>query len=78
MSTMAAQPLTGSAAWHRRDLARSTDWIRPISVAAVAELDTALAAVKARGLAWADITRKDSAPRGGAGARRGRSRAEHG
>ena len=51
MSTMAAEPLRGAAVWHGRDLARSTDWIRPISAAAVAELDAALASVKARDLA---------------------------
>ena len=59
MGTIAEQPLTGPAAWLGPDLARSTDWIRPFSAAAVAELDGALAAVKARGLAWRDITRKD-------------------
>src|SRR5262249_27244760 len=59
MSTIDVKPLTGSAAWHGRDLARSTDSIRRISAAAVAELDAALASVKARGLAWADITRED-------------------
>src|SRR5215467_457898 len=59
MSTISVKPLTGPAAWHGRDLARSTDWIHPISAAAVAELDAALASVKARGLAWADIRRED-------------------
>src|SRR5215475_15147305 len=59
MSTISVKPLTGSVAWHGRDLARSMDWIRPISAAAVAELDAALASVKARGLAWTDITRAD-------------------
>jgi|SRR5262252_1645990 len=59
MSTISVKPLTGPSAWHGRDLARSTDWIRPISAAAVAELDAALASVKARGLAWADIRRED-------------------
>src|SRR5215470_2863373 len=38
MSTISVKPLTGPAAWHGRDLARSTDWIHPISAAAVAEL----------------------------------------
>ena len=59
MSTMAAEPLRGAAVWHGRDLARSTDWIRPISAAAVAELDAALAVVKGRDLAWTDITKRD-------------------
>jgi hypothetical protein len=59
MPTVAAQPLTGAAVWHGRDLARSTDWVRPISSAAVAELEAALARVKARGLAWRDLRRED-------------------
>src|SRR5262245_38815399 len=69
MSTTSVKPLTGSAAWRGGDLARSTDWIRPISAAAVAELDAALASVKARGLAWTDITRQDF-PLAGSGAER--------
>ena len=64
MSTISAQPLIGPAAWHGRDMARSTDWIRPISAAAVTELDAALAAVNARGLAWRDIRREDFPLRG--------------
>ena len=64
MSTISTQPLIGPAAWHGRDMARSTDWIRPISAAAVTELDAALAAVNARGLAWRDIRREDFPLRG--------------
>jgi Taurine catabolism dioxygenase TauD, TfdA family len=64
MSTMTARPITGPAAWHGHDLARSTDWIRSITAAAVGELDDALAAVKARGLAWRDIRREDFPLRG--------------
>ena len=59
MSATTARPLTGAAVWHGRDLARSTDWILPVSAAAVAELDAALAAVTARGLAWREIRRED-------------------
>ena len=59
MSTITARPITGAAAWRGSDLAQSTDWICPISAAAVAELDAALNGVKARGLAWRDITRAD-------------------
>ena len=55
MATMTAQPLEGPAAWPGADLARSTDWIWPISAAAAAELDAALQGVKRRGLAWRDI-----------------------
>ena len=59
MATMTAQPLEGPAAWRGADLARSTDWIWPISAAAAEELDAALRAVKRRGLAWRDIRRED-------------------
>ena len=37
MATVTAQPLSGPAAWVGSDLAKSTDWIRPISSAAVRE-----------------------------------------
>jgi hypothetical protein len=59
MATMTAQPLGGPAAWRGADLARSTDWIWPVSDATVAELDAAVAGVKRRGLAWRDIRRED-------------------
>ena len=59
MATMTAQPLGGPAAWQGSDLARSTDWIWPVSDAAAAELDAALGVVKRRGLAWRDIRRED-------------------
>ena len=51
--------ITGPAAWHRDDLAGSTDWIRPLSPSALADLEAALRGVQARGLAWRDITRED-------------------
>ena len=59
MATVTARPLSEPAAWLGADLTRSTDWIRPISPAAVRELDAALRGVQARGLAWRDITRAD-------------------
>ncbi len=59
MATLAARPITGPAAWQGRDLERENDWIHPISPAAVAELEAALRAVQARGLAWRDMTRED-------------------
>lgn len=59
MATMTAQPLEGPAAWRGADLARTTDWIWPISAAAAGELDAALQGVKRRGLAWRDIRRED-------------------
>jgi Taurine catabolism dioxygenase TauD, TfdA family len=59
MSTTTAPPIGGRCAWRGAELATSSDWIRPISAAAIDELDAALRAVKARGLAWHDITRDD-------------------
>ena len=64
MATLTARPITGPVAWHGRDLEREKDWIRPISPAAVAELDAALRAVQTRGLRWRDITREDFPLRG--------------
>jgi len=59
MTTVAARPITGPAAWHGRDLERENGWIHTISPAAAAELEAALRAVQARGLAWRDMTRED-------------------
>ena len=59
MATIIAQPITGPAAWRGPELAGTTDWIRPITPADVAELDRALRSVKQRRLAWRDITRED-------------------
>src|SRR5881296_1238976 len=46
-------------AWLGRDMAASTEWIRPLSATAVAELDTALRAVERRGLAWPKFGAQD-------------------
>jgi Taurine catabolism dioxygenase TauD, TfdA family len=59
MSTVTARAISGPEAWHGSDLARTTDWIRPIPAAAIDEIDRAFHAVKARGLAWRDIRRED-------------------
>jgi hypothetical protein len=53
----ARQPIAGPCAWRGADL--GDDWIRPLPEGAVAEIDAALATVKARGLAWRDVTRAD-------------------
>ena len=53
--------MQGPMVWHGQDLARSTDWIRRFSPAAVEEIDAALRGVERRGLAWPDI-RKDDFP----------------
>jgi TfdA family taurine catabolism dioxygenase TauD len=53
------EPITGPAVWRGGDLAGSTDWIRPFSAAALAEIDAALRAVQARGLTWRDVRTAD-------------------
>lgn len=45
--------------WYGADLAKTDDWVHHLTDAEIAELATATAAVKARGLAIADITRDD-------------------
>ena len=53
------EPITGPTVWRGADLANSTDWIRPFSVAALAEIDAALRAVQSRGLAWRAVRTAD-------------------
>jgi len=48
-----------SPAWVGADLAASADWIWPVSAAAAAECEAALAAVRSRGLAWPNFGRED-------------------
>jgi hypothetical protein len=45
--------------WHGQELARSTDWIRRLSPAAIDEIDAALQGVERRGLAWPEIRKAD-------------------
>ena len=59
MSATTAPPITGPEVWRGEDLARSTDWIRPVTTAEVDELDAALRAVQRRGLDWPRLTRDD-------------------
>jgi hypothetical protein len=64
MSVTTAQPITGPEAWRGEDLARSTDWIHPVTAAEMEELDAALRGVQQRGLDWQKMTREDfSIPR---------------
>jgi len=51
--------LTTSPAWVGSELAGSTDWILPVSAAAIAEWDAALAGLARRGLAWPNFGRDD-------------------
>jgi hypothetical protein len=56
---MTHAPITGPVAWNGKDLQSSTRWIRDLTPAMVAELDTALQGVKAKGLDWAQVTREN-------------------
>jgi hypothetical protein len=46
-------------AWKGADLQHRTDWIRPFTLAELAEIDAAVQGVKRRGLDWVDVTRED-------------------
>jgi hypothetical protein len=59
MPGLTGQPMTGPFVWRGDDLARASDWIRPLSAAAIAELDAALRLVQQRGLGWRDVRKKD-------------------
>src|SRR5206468_8957716 len=52
-------PLTGPSVWLGKDIKNSKRWIRDLPKSAAAELDAALKVVKAKGLAWSQITRQD-------------------
>jgi hypothetical protein len=58
-SATTTRPILGPAAWRGEDLARTTDWIRPVSESEVEELDAALRSVRGRGLDWPAMTRDD-------------------
>lgn len=53
------QPVIDPAQWTGADLARRSDWQYHLSPAEIAELDAAVAGVRARGLDIKDITRAD-------------------
>src|SRR6476659_3217786 len=52
-------PLHVPAAWRGEELARGTDWIHDLTPAEVAEIDAAVEAARARGLALEDVSRAD-------------------
>ena len=52
-------PLTGPSVWLGKDIKNSKRWIRDLSPEHVGALDGALKAVKAKGLAWSQITQAD-------------------
>ena len=53
------EPIGGACVWHGSDIARSGRWRRRLSKAQLAELDDALAAARARGLAWEEMAAAD-------------------
>lgn len=57
--TVSYQPVSAPWVWNAAELASRDDWMFPLSPAALAEIDTALADVKRRGLAMDAITVAD-------------------
>jgi hypothetical protein len=56
--TAARAPIQGPCAWRGAEL-READWLRHLPAGAAAQIDGALAAVKARGLDWPSFGRDD-------------------
>src|SRR5258707_1150078 len=54
---MTRPPLTGPVAWQGKAIKNLKRWVLDLPKSAAAEIDTALKAVKAKGLAWSQITR---------------------
>jgi Taurine catabolism dioxygenase TauD, TfdA family len=48
-----------SPQWVGSDLSATTDWIRPVSAAAVAECEVALGSLRRRGLSWPNFGREE-------------------
>ena len=59
MSALNVEPMAGREAWQGNDMARSPDWIVPVSARAVDEIDAALRHLERRGLRWPDFGRDD-------------------
>lgn len=53
------RPIGGACVWHGGDMAGSARWRRRLSPVQLAELDAALAAARARGLAWQEMETAD-------------------
>lgn len=66
MNAPKRMPLTGDDAWRGADIVKSDAWLHPLSEAAIAEIDSALAQVNTSGLSWNAI-RKDTFPLGAFG-----------
>ena len=54
----APTPVGGASAWRGDEMARSSRWIQRLDARAIAEIDGALAAARAAGLAWHETTRE--------------------
>ena len=59
MPTIRRTPITEPAAWTRAELEADASWRLPLQPEHVADLDRALAAVKARGLPFHAVTQDD-------------------
>jgi hypothetical protein len=59
VSLILKQPITGPAAWRGADLVGDFTWLHQLSRASVAELDAALAHVKAQGLSFPHFSKED-------------------
>lgn len=55
----APRPVTGAHVWHGPDMARRTDWMRPLTTAEVDAMDVAVRRLDASGIDIADITAVD-------------------
>ncbi len=52
-------PITGANVWHGEDMASSPRWRRRLNAAQLAEIDAALAAARARGRSWEEMSADD-------------------
>ncbi|MDP2417423.1 MAG: TauD/TfdA family dioxygenase [Hydrogenophaga sp.] len=59
MSLILKQPITGPAAWRGSELVGDSSWLHPLSRESVAEIDAALAHVKAQGLSFPRFGKED-------------------
>jgi hypothetical protein len=51
--------IVGPTVWQGRELARTRDWIHPLSAGALTEIDAAFRAVRERGMPWRAIRKAD-------------------
>jgi hypothetical protein len=59
MTELYGKPITGAPAWKSAEMKNPADWTHVLTEAEIADLDQALRGVQKRGLAMADVTRKD-------------------